>query len=111
MLFKNEKIKNRNRKYYCGRPKDFDESKASLSGRYLFPSQELAFPYAMSGGVVEEYKMKDTADIFDIHCKTDEGRLRKYCQENCPEKLKYIEDFRNKQFAEISGESRYDDFG
>ncbi len=86
MLISEQKHTNLNRKYYHGKVLDKKGNEFYLTTRFAY-----AFIYANGIlGDVEEYTLKQTADIFNTQSKTDEGNLRKYCQKYEPKLLSYI---------------------
>lgn len=90
MLISEQKYTNLNRLYYHGKIKD---RKLLSNEFYLATKFAYAFVYSTgyTYGVVEEYRLKQTANIFNAKSITDEGNLRKFCQRNAPNILKYIE--------------------
>ena len=76
MLISEQKHKNRNRKYYHGKIIDKLGKEFYLTTKFVYA---LIYTEGLLGEV-QEYTLKQTADIFNMKCKTDEGLLRKYCQ-------------------------------
>lgn len=59
MILGEQKYKNRNRIYYHGFQKDFDESKKLFDGFYLTTSKLYAAVYAKRDGFIKAYRLKD----------------------------------------------------
>lgn len=91
MILGEQKYKNRNRVYYHGFQKDFDENKKLFDEFYLTTSKLYAAVYAKRDGFIKAYRLKDEANIFNMQCKTDEAAFRKFCQLNSPQYLKHID--------------------
>lgn len=86
MLISEQKHKNRNRKYYHGKVID-------KSGNEFYLTTRLEYALIYSDGLlgkVEEYTLKQTADIFNANCKTDEEQLKRFCQDQTPTLLRYL---------------------
>lgn len=103
MIFKEQKHKNLNRKYYHGKIKDFQEDKKVYEEFYLTTKKEYAFPYACRGGVVEEYQLKEVADIFNMNCLTDERKFFVYCRQNFPYAISDIPVLKSNDWCKIGG--------
>lgn len=103
MLLKEQKHKNLNRRYYHGRIKNFEEDKKVFHEFYLTTKKEYSFPYACRGGIIEEYRLKETSDIFNMNCYSDEKAFRDKCNKMCPDLLKYIPHLKNYDWISANG--------
>ena len=107
MIISEQKYTNKNRLYYRGLADDDKNSKfykeTYLTTRLIYA---LAYSFGLSG-IVEVYRLKDTANIFNMRSKTDEGNLRRFCQEHKMSKyLKYFETLKNNDWLHVLGEDR-----
>lgn len=100
MLISEQKYTNLNRIYYHGKIKG---RKENLEEFYLTTRFAYAFIYSTGYmyGEVEEYKLRKTANIFNAKCIPDESALRKFCQKNAPNILKYIELLKENDWMKI----------
>ena len=107
MLISEQKYANKNRLYYRGLA-DNDKSSKFYKETYLTTRLIYALAYSFGlKGVVEVYRLKDTANIFNMRFKTDEGNLRKFCQEHKMSKyLKHFETLKNNDWLRVLGEDR-----
>ena len=107
MLISEQKYTNKNRLYYRGLA-DNDKSVKFYKETYLTTRLIYALTYSFGlNGIVEVYRLKDTANIFNMRSKTDEGRLGKFCQEHKMSKyLKYFEILKNNDWLHVLGEDR-----
>lgn len=78
MLISEQKHTNKNRIYYRGLRNNDLNNKQYLE-TYLTTSLTYSFAYSGLNGVIESYCLKDTANIFNMRSKLDEGKLRVYC--------------------------------
>ena len=81
MLIKEQKYSNKNRFYYRGLRKE-DLSYKKFDEIYLTNNFIYALAHSKISGTVNVYTLKETANIFNMKSKSDEGKLRKYCQKN-----------------------------
>lgn len=79
MILKEQRHANLSRSYYRGL-RDRNPAARQYDEIYLTTKFSYALAYAGVDGTVEEYLLKDMADIFNMRCRTDEDRLRKHCQ-------------------------------
>ena len=98
MLISEQKHKNKNRKYYHGKVVDKLGNEFYLTTRFAYA---LIYTDGLLGEV-QEYTLKQTADIFNMKCKTDEGLLRKYCQKYESSLLKYLDHLKNNDWTSFS---------
>ncbi len=98
MLISEQKHKNKNRKYYHGKVTDKPGKEFYLTTRFAYA---LIYTEGLLGEV-QEYTLKQTADIFNMKCKTDEGLLRKYCQKYESGLLKYLDHLKNNDWTSFS---------
>ena len=107
MLINEQKYANKNRLYYRGLA-DNDKSAKFYKETYLTTRLIYALAYSFGlKGIVEVYRLKDTANIFNMRSKTDEGNLRKFCQEHKMSKyLKHFETLKNNDWLHILGDDR-----
>lgn len=83
MILDEQKHKNLYRRYYQGRIKDYDSSKAIFKGwSYLTTQPIYAYFYAKDGGKVSEFVLKTGIDVFNANCDTDFYKLKRYAIEN-----------------------------
>lgn len=83
MILDEQKHKNLYRRYYQGRIKDYDSSKANFKGwSYLTIQPIYAYFYAKEGGKVSEFVLKTGIDVFNANCDTDFYKLKRYAIEN-----------------------------
>lgn len=83
MILDEQKHKNLYRRYYQGRIKDYDSSKAIFKGwSYLTTQPIYAYFYAKDGGNVSEFVLKTDIDVFNANCDTDFYKLKQYAIEN-----------------------------
>lgn len=83
MILDEQKHKNLYRRYYQGRIKDYDFSKASFKGwPYLTTQPIYAYFYAKDGGKVSEFVLKTGINVFNANCDTDFYKLKRYAIEN-----------------------------
>lgn len=83
MILDEQKHKNLYRRYYQGRIKDYDSSKAAFKGwSYLTTQPIYAYFYAKEGGKVSEYVLKTGINVFNANCDTDFYKLKRYAIEN-----------------------------
>lgn len=83
MILDEQKHKNLYRRYYQGRIKDYDSSKAIFKGwSYLTTQPIYAYFYAKDGGKVSEYVLKTGINVFNANCDTDFYKLKRYAIEN-----------------------------
>lgn len=75
MLISEQKHTNKNRIYYRGLRNNDLNNKQYLE-TYLTTSLTYSFACSGLGGVIESYRLKDTANIFNMRSKLDEGKLR-----------------------------------
>lgn len=80
MILREQRHTNLSRSY-CRGLKNRNLADRQYDEIYLTTKFSYALAYAGVDGIIEEYLLKDTADIFSMRCRTDEDRLRKYCQE------------------------------
>lgn len=89
MLISEQKHTNLNRIYYHGKIKN-----RQLISNEFYLTTRFAYAFLYSSGYVygevDSFKLNQIANIFNARCKTDEGSLRKFCQVNAPNILKYI---------------------
>lgn len=103
MLISEQKYTNKNRLYYRGLKKNGQKNFQEI---YLTTKFNYALSYARYDGKVEIYRLKETANIFNVLCKEDEGNLRKILQKKYPKYLKYIDILKHKDWARILGNER-----
>ena len=82
MLLYEQLHKNLYRSYFCGHQKDYDKSKAYFKIDFYTTSPVYALFYTKSSGIVSEYKLKHSVNIFNARCKTDFDKLHKYVNDN-----------------------------
>lgn len=83
MILDEQKHKNLYRRYYQGRIKDYDSSKAIFKGwSYLTTQPIYAYFYAKDGGKVNEFVLKTGINVFNANCDTDFYKLKRYAIEN-----------------------------
>lgn len=83
MILDEQKHKNLYRRYYQGRIKDYDSSKAAFKGwSYLTTQPMYAYFYAKDGGRVGEFVLKNGINVFNAKCDTDFYKLKRYAIEN-----------------------------
>lgn len=83
MILDEQKHKNLYRRYYQGRIKDYDSSKAIFkSWSYLTTQPIYAYFYAKDGGKVSEFVLKTGINVFNANCDTDFYKLKRYAIEN-----------------------------
>lgn len=92
MLINEQKYTNKYRIYYRG-IRTNDVSQKNFKEIYLTTKFPYALSYAKMDGIVEEYCLKDTANIFNMKCKTDEGKLRVFCQNHYQQYGNYLKCF------------------
>lgn len=105
MILLEQKYTNLNRLYYRGlqrlsaKEKRFNETYFSTKAEYaLVYTDKLA-------GSLGVYRLKETANIFNMKCKIDEGKLRTYCQKNLPSLLGSLEQLKNNDWLYLVGSS------
>lgn len=108
MIISEQKYTNKNRLYYRG-ISEYDESLKQFKETYLTTrlSYALAYSFGLKGNV-EVYRLKETANIFNMRSKTDEANLRKWCHLNScySDLLKYIDKLKNNDWLDISETKR-----
>ena len=108
MIISEQKYTNKNRLYYRG-ISEYDESLKQFKETYLTTrlSYALAYSFGLKGNV-EVYRLKDTANIFNMRSKTDEANLRKDCHlnSNYSDLLKYIDKLKNNDWLDITETKR-----
>lgn len=77
MLINEQKYTNKNRLYYRELR---NNSQKGFQEIYLTNSPIYALSYAGINGQIDIYKFKESANIFNMRCKEDEAKLRKFCQ-------------------------------
>lgn len=107
MILSEQKYTNTNKLYYRGLSEYNEKNKfceeVYLSTRLIY---SLAYSFGLKG-VVEVYRLKKTANIFNMRSKQDEGKLRKFCQSQGMMKyLKYFEKLKNNDWLGVLGEDR-----
>lgn len=105
MLITEQKYTNKYRIYYRGIKAD-DISRKNFKEIYLTTKFPYALAYSKMNGVIEEYCLKDTANIFNMKCKTDESKLRVYCQNHYQQYgnyLKCFEELKNNDWGSLLG--------
>ena len=107
MLINEQKYTNRNRLYYRGLT-EYDESSKLYRETYLTTRLIYALAYSFGlKGIVEVYRLKDTANIFNMRSKQDEGNLRVFCHNHGMSKyLKYFDKLKNNDWLGVLEEDR-----
>ena len=106
MILDEQKHKNLYRRYYQGRIKDYDSSKATFKGwSYLTTQPIYAYFYAKDGGMVSEFVLKTGIDVFNANCDTDFYKLKRYAIENDVTWLNYdiIERLKTEDWTYVLG--------
>lgn len=108
MIISEQKHSNFNRIYYHGKIKN---RKLLSNEFYLTTKFAYAFMYSTGYiyGEVEEYRLNQIANIFNAKCKSDESALRKFCQKNAPNILKYIDLLKDNDWKSIRDNQLRDD--
>lgn len=77
MLLTEQLYKNLNRPYYVGRINNYDRTK-SLHGNYFYLTTDLLYAifYAGRNGFIEEYRLKQSINIFNANSENDYNILR-----------------------------------
>lgn len=103
MIINEQKYTNKSRLYYRGLVDD-DKSAKFYKETYLTTRLSYALAYSFGlNGIVEVYKLKDTANIFNMRSKTDEGKLRKFCYlNNMGSFLKYFDKLKTNDWLTVS---------
>ena len=114
MLISEQKYANKNRLYYRGLANN-DKSSKFYKETYLTTRLIYALAYSFGlKGIVEVYRLKDTANIFNMRSKTDESRYeelknvikklnkQKIIKEQKEKEEKYLDNIRKR----ISGRSK-----
>ena len=101
-ILSEQKYKNKNRIYYHGKVKDFDEDKSKFEEFYLSTRKEYAFKYAKRDGIIEAYCLKNEANIFNMKCSSDEAAFRKFCQVNYPKGLSFIDNMKSDDWCSLA---------
>lgn len=104
MILDEQEHKNLYRRYYQGRIKDYDSSKAAFKGwSYLTTQPIYAYFYAKDGGRVSEFVLKNDIDVFNANCDTDFYKLKRYAIENDVTWLNYdiIERLKTKDWSYV----------
>lgn len=85
MILSEQKFSNLNRIYYHGQIPNFKDGLKIFKEIYLSTSLLYSMSYAYDDfhnfGKIEEFKLKNSLNIFNTKSKTDEGNLRKYLQQ------------------------------
>ena len=102
MIISEQKYTNRNRLYYRGLT-EYDESSKLYRETYLTTRLIYALAYSFGlKGIVEVYRLKDTANIFNMRSKQDEGNLRVFCHNHGMSKyLKYFDKLKNNDWLGV----------
>lgn len=104
MIIKEQKYTNKNKLYYRGLADD-DKSAKFYKETYLTTRLSYALAYSFGlNGIVEVYRLKDTANIFNMRSKTDEGNLRKFCclNNNMGWVFKYFDKLKTNDWLAVS---------
>lgn len=104
MILDEQKHKNLYRRYYHGRIKGYDSSKANFKGwSYLTTQPMYAYFYAKGGGRVSEFVLKNDIDVFNANCDTDFYKLKRYAIKNDVTWLNYdiIERLKTKDWSYV----------
>ena len=92
MLLNEQKYTNKNRLYYRGLKKE-DLTKKGFNETYLTTNIVYALSYAKINGIIEVYRLKNEANIFNMKSKQDEANLRKYCNSHMNQYKDYLKTF------------------
>lgn len=103
MLLSEQKHKRLSRLYYHGQVKGYDSSKRLFNELYLSTKFLYALSYAFDSsnalGEVEVFKLRETANIFNMRCKTDEAALRKQLNSYSPMLTRHIEALKSNDWS------------
>lgn len=81
MLISEQKYSNLNKVYYRGL-KNLNDSRRKYDEIYLTTKFLYALANAGLDGIVRQYTLRKSANIFNMKCRTDEAALRRYCQQS-----------------------------
>lgn len=105
MILLEQKYTNLNRLYYRGLQR-LSAKEKRFNETYFSTKVEYALVYTDKlVGSLGIYRLKETANIFNMKSKTDEGKLRTYCQKNLPSLLGSLEQLKNNDWLYLVGSS------
>ena len=105
MILKEQNYGNLNRKYYHGICENYKKSERRFEDIFLTTKKEYAIPYALRNGIVEVYRLKQSANIFNMLCKTDESNFREYCLKTDKRILRNIKYMKKNDWSFIDDDS------
>lgn len=107
MIFSEQKLRNLNRKYYHGKIRGFDDSKKLYQEFFITTNRWYACRYAGRNGIVEEYNLRGSANIFNMKSSFDRKTFETFCNQYYPYALSDIELMKENDWSGIRQDESY----